>query len=141
MRLRPLKLVLIAAALLTLVLPPEILADNGQRVTFARGQSSVTLSGKLPRKFADYYYYLVRARKGQTLTVELESSDPNAHLAIFETDKLGPDEDTLLGVDEAAREWSGKLPVTSDYSVQVYGVREMDARGNGAPYKITIAVR
>lgn len=131
-----------AMAIMGLLFPPEVLADNGQRVVFPRGKDSVTLSGKLPRKYADYYYYLVRARKGQTLTVSLDSADPGAHLAIYETKKLGPDEDTILAPTDHPREWSGELPITSDYSIQVYGVREVDDKSaKGLPYTITITIR
>ena len=124
-----------------MALPPELYADNGRRVVFARGKDTATYSGRLPRRTGDYYYYLVRAKKGQTLTVQLDSVAPGARLAVFETKLLGPEEDALLSPGDGKQEWSGKLPVTSDYSIQVYDMPDAGARPSAAQYIITITVR
>jgi hypothetical protein len=56
--------------------------------------------------------------------------------------ELGPMEDTILANDEKLREWSGKLPIASEYSVQVYGVSSIDANdASGAAYSIEISLR
>jgi len=95
----------------------------------------------LPRKYADYDSYVLRAKKGQALSVKLTSADPDAYFAVYETQELGPDEDAILANDEKSREWSGKLPIKSEYSVQVYGVSSIDDGDSGAAYTIEISLR
>lgn len=116
-------------------------AEVSQRVVFARGKTSVSYTGKLPRKYADYDSYVLRAKKGQTLSVKLMSTDPDAYFAVYETQELGPDEDAILANDEKSREWSGQLPIKSEYSVQVYGVSTIDDDASGAAYTIEISLR
>jgi len=116
-------------------------AEVSKRVVFARGKTSISYRGKLPRKYADYDSYVLRAKKGQALSVKLTSADPDAYFAVYETQELGPDEDAILANDEKSREWSGKLPIKSEYSVQVYGVSSIDDGDSGAAYTIEISLR
>ncbi len=117
-------------------------AEVSKRVVFAKGKTSVSYRGKLPRKYADYDSYVLRAKKGQALSVKLTSTDPDAYFAVYETQELGPDEDAILANDEKSREWSGKLPIRSEYSVQVYGVGSIDDHdASGAAYIIEISLR
>jgi hypothetical protein len=97
-------------------------AQVEKRVVFAKGKSSATLRGNLPRNYADYDAYVVRARRGQTLSVKLTSSDPNAYITVYETKQLGPDEDMISAGEDYPRAWSGRLPITSEY-VQRTGLR------------------
>lgn len=111
-----------------------------KRVVFAKGRSSASFKHRLPTRYADYDAYLVRARKGQTLTIKLIADDPKASISIFETKVLGPGEDSIIGDAEFPRSWSGKLPLTSEYSIQVYGPRSIDDRARGN-YTIEITIR
>lgn len=132
---------LLAILLLTvaLVYPPEIFADGiVKRVVFGKGKSSAAYRGKLPKQF-DYDAYVLRARKSQVLSVKLISDDAEGFLAIYETQEYGPDEDTILEYGERRKEWSGRLPITSEYSVQVYDASENGV--NRAPYTIEISIR
>jgi len=116
--------------------------DVVKKVVFKKGKTTAAYFGKLPKKYADYDAYLVRGRKGQTLTVKLNGDEWGAHIRIFETKLLGPTEDALIEGEEPVEEWSGKLPVTSEYSVQVYGVRSFDdGAGKGADYAIDISLK
>lgn len=125
---------------LAMAFPPEVFGDGiEKRVVFQKGKTSAKYKGKLPREYADYDSYYFRARKGQTLSVRLTTDKSEGYLAIYETKVLGPDEDTILGNDEKSRDWSGKLPVTGEYSVQVYGASENGI--NRAPYTIEITLR
>ena len=116
-------------------------AQVEKRVVFAKGKSSATYRGRLPRNYAAYDAYFFRAKRGQTLTVKLTATDPGAYLAIYETKQLGPDEDMISAGAEYPRDWSGKLPITSEYSVQIYGVSEAGKRSTGAAYSIEITIR
>lgn len=117
-------------------------AQVSKRVVFAKGKMSVSYRGKLPRKYTYYDSYVLRAKKGQVLSVKLTSKDPDAYFAIYETRELGPEEDAILANDEQSREWSGKLPIKSEYSIQVYGVGSIDdVDSSGAAYTIEISLR
>ena len=126
----------------SVIYTPDLFAqDVVKKVVFAKGSSEAVLKGRLPRSFADYDAYTLKIRKGQKLTIDLETSEQDAHVAIYETQVLGPDEDSILGNDQHSRSWSGTVPVTSTYSVQVYGSSSVDHSSSAAPYKLTISVR
>lgn len=71
--------------------------------------------------------YLLRARKGQTIILNITSVEQNA---IF--DIQAPNGEFL---QREATRWRGELPVTGDYSVIVGGTR-----GN-ASYKLEIIIK
>lgn len=130
----------ICLLILAFVFPPEVLgAGVEKRVIFPKGQTTVSYRGKLPLHEGNYDAYFFPAKKMQTLTVKLTCDDPEAFLAIYETKELGPDEDTILAFDQRARDWTGRLPVTGEYSVQVYDASENGI--NRAPYTLEISLR
>ena len=135
--------VIIFPLIFSFVFSPETLgAEVTRRVVFPKGKNSVVYKGRLTRQYASYDSYVLRAKKGQTLTVKLATADRDASFAVYETKELGPDEDAILPNNETLRLWSGKLPITSEYSVQVYGVSSIDDRtASGAAYTIEIAIR
>ena len=117
-------------------------AQIESRVIFKKGKTLAVFSGKLPRNYADYDAYVLRARKGQTLTVKLNAADPNASITIYETKEFGPDEDMISPANKNLRQFTGKPPITSEYSVQVYGVDSSDAPSSSvAAYTIQITLR
>ena len=133
---------LLASCLLifSLLLPPEVVgAGIEKRVVFPKGQRAVSYRGKLPLHEGNYDAYFFPAKKGRTLTVKLACDDAEAYLAIYETKELGPDEETILANDKRSREWTGRLPVTGEYSVQVYDASENGI--NRAPYTLEISLR
>jgi hypothetical protein len=132
---------LILALGLLLWAAPATYAQKTRQVRFQRGQNSATFAGKLPRQYADYDAYVIRARKGQTLTVRLVSDDEQASITVYETKEFGPDQDRITPEETTLKEWSGKLPITSEYSVQVYGATSFDQKGSGKPYTIEISVK
>ena len=137
---------LLAACLsvfLLMLFSAEINAQVEKRVVFAKGKFGASYKGTLPRNYADYDAYVLRARRGQTLSFKLATTDPNAYVAVFETQQeLGPEEDMISAGDEQyPRIWSGKLPVTSEYSVHVYGARSFGQTSSRAPYTIEITIR
>jgi hypothetical protein len=122
------------------VLPPEVVgAGVEKRVVFPKGKTNVSYRGKLPLHEGIYDAYFFPAKKMQTLTVKLTCDDPEAFLAIYETKELGPDEDTILAYDQRSREWTGRLPVKGEYSVQVYDASENGI--NRAAYTLEISLR
>jgi hypothetical protein len=115
--------------------------DVVKKVVFAKGSSQAVLNGNLPRSFADYHAYTLKIRKGQQLSIDLQTAEKDAYVAIYETRVLGPDEDAILANEEHARSWSGAVPITSTYSVQVYGSSSVDEPSSGSPYKLKISVK
>jgi hypothetical protein len=124
------------ALLVTLLLPGQTArAGKEQRVRFQKGRTTAILKGKLPREAADYDAYVLRARAGQRLIVHLAAGDSQAYIKVFSLD-LGPAEDMLTPEeDDIIQDWSGKLPVSGDYSVQVY------TNGAGGNYTLEVTVR
>lgn len=124
---------------LSILFPPEVFgAQIEKRVVFPKGKTTAVYRGRLQRE-PDYDAYFFPAKKSQTLAVKLISDDPEAYIAIYETKHLGPDEDTILANSERSREWSGRLPISGEYSVQIY-----DAAENGLnrfAYQIEISLR
>jgi len=133
----------IALIVVSFVFSPEASgAEMTKRVVFPKGKTSVSYKGKLTREYASYDAYLLRAKKGQTLTVKLTTTDRDASFSVYETKELGPDEDMILPNNETLRLFTGKLPITSEYSVQVYGISSIDDReASGAAYIIEISLR
>jgi hypothetical protein len=132
-------------ALGSLILFLLVFPVHGQivkRVSFQKGQSAAVFKGKLPRNYADYHAYVLRARKGQTLTVKLITDDVDASITVFETKTLGPGEDGITPEEpKPLREWSGRLPLTSEYSVQIYGPDNIDKKGTGKTFTLEISVK
>ena len=134
---------LIVLIFVSIAAAPEVSGvEITRRVAFPKGKTSVIYKGKLTTEYASYDSYVVRAKKGQTLSVKLTTTDRNASFAIYETQEFGPDEDTILPNNPTLRLFSGKLPITSEYSVQVYGVSSIEDRNpTSAPYTIEISLR
>lgn len=111
-----------------LALPPAAWAQTGrtQRVKFPRGRNSVTLKGAAVRGTQDRY--MLRAGRGQTMTLRITSTEDNA---VF--DVIPPTSDNPL-VSEVT-EWTGELPATGDYTIVVG-----PTRGN-ATYSLRVTIR
>jgi hypothetical protein len=110
--------------------PPE-------RVSFAKGASSATVNGKLIGTSDSTRDYVVRAKAGQTLKIELVSKSPIAYYNV-----LPPGTDLALVNTSTTGEprWSGKLPVDGDYTVRVYLMRSAARQGKTAAFSLTISV-
>lgn len=101
-----------------------------KRVRFARGRTTATLKNSVVRGTQDRY--TLEARAGQKMNVRITSLERNAVFTIYT-----PAGRTLEGAGEGqdARNWSGKLPESGDYLIEVGGTR-----GN-ATYTLTVSVR
>ncbi|CAA9404206.1 MAG: hypothetical protein AVDCRST_MAG74-1774 [uncultured Pyrinomonadaceae bacterium] len=126
---------------LALVFSVQVQAQTVKKVQFPKGKTEIVVKGKLPLNYGDYQVYVLRARKGQTLSVELISDDGDSSITVYETQKLGPGEDGITPAESNLREWTGKLPITSEYSVQVYGPSDFNEKGTGKPYTLKISIR
>jgi hypothetical protein len=102
-----------------------------QKIRFAKGSSSTTISGAVIRGDRDRYY--LGAKKGQTMSVRITSLEKNAVFQIF----LPGEQEALSGAGEEddAMKWSGELPEDAEYVIVVGGTR-----GN-ATYKLTVSIK
>lgn len=101
-----------------------------RRVHFAKGRTLAVYKGAVIRGTRDRY--VVAARAGQSMTVSISSVERNAVFSV-----AGPQGEFMKGAGEEddATHWSGKLPDSGDFSVEVGGTR-----GN-AEYSLTVIVK
>jgi len=105
-------------------------------VQFAKGTSSATLRGTVAGY--DTVRYTVVARAGQTMTVTLAGS-ANANLNVYAPGVV-PGQGEALGSSDETRRWTGTLPASGTYVVQVYQMRAQARRGEKAPHTLTVAI-
>jgi len=105
-----------------------------ERVQFAKGASSKTITGSL--KGDASVDYIVGARAGQTLNVTLKPGNPSNYFNV-----LPPGSETALFVGSSSgNTYSGRLPTSGDYRVRVYLMRNAARRDEAANYSLTIGV-
>ena len=101
-----------------------------KRVKFQRGRTSTVINNAVLRDEIDQY--ILNARAGQRMKVDISSVEDNASFEI-----LRPDKTQLPGVgfDDDARHWTGELPESGDYVIEV-----APTRGN-ATYRLKVEIR
>jgi hypothetical protein len=106
--------------------PSFLISQQSQtrRIQFAPGAVSAVVEGGVVRGTRNIY--LLRARRGQTIKLNITSVEQNA---VF--DIQAPNGRFL---QQESTRWRGVLPVTGDYSVIVGGTR-----GN-ATYKLDVTI-
>lgn len=132
----------LAALFLTAALgtAPMALADtvHKQRVTFAKGTSSASLSGSV--KGRDSIEYMVGAAAGQHMRVKLASPSSSIYFNVFAPGKLpGKDEALFIG-DTGGDTFDGVLPASGDYMIQVYLYRNAARAGETAAFSLDVAI-
>jgi len=90
-----------------------------KRVKFPPGRTTVVLRGRTtggPSESGgmDPVSYVLRARKGQTMTLHLTSAKKNAVFGLY-----APGMDLVEGAQTVA-DWSGTLPKNGDYEIIVF---------------------
>jgi hypothetical protein len=128
---------LVTAALVLAAAVPALALSTLTTVHFAAGQSSAKLEGSLVR--GDSAIYSFSASAGQIADISITSLENNAGFTIYQPPAQVSRSDTGVDIDGSTlqldgRQWSGKLPASGDYYVEVGG-----DRGN-ATYTLTIAV-
>ena len=124
---RTISLLLVALALAGVASAQGI----SKRVKFAKGKSAATYAGGLVR--GDRDTYLVGAKAGQKMSVNISSREKNA---VFQIQAVRNGKYLAkAGETDDQTTWSGQLPENGDYKIIVGGTR-----GN-ASYKLTIVIR
>lgn len=126
------RIVLLLASVLFLGTITITFADGvRERIKFPRGRTSTVISNAVLREDIDQY--LIGARAGQRMKVEITSVEGNAAFQI----QRPSDKGMLQGAtweDDATR-WNGELPETGDYVIEV-----APTRGN-ATYRLKVEIR
>lgn len=97
-----------------------------RRVQFKRGASSTTVQGKVSLALPDTY--VVGARAGQTMTVQLTAPGKSVKFLV-----MTPTTRSLAA--DNSRSWTGALPETGDYIILV------DSDTRSATYSMTISIK
>ncbi len=105
-------------------------AESGtKRISFASGETSATVSGGVIR--GERAIYLVGAKGGQRMSVDITSEEDNA---VFQIQTPGGKFLADAGDGDDATVWDGPLPASGDYKIIVGGTR-----GN-ASFKLTVSI-
>ncbi len=102
------------------------------RIEFKRGTTSTTINGTV--RGSEEAEYVLAAKKGQRLIIKLTSVPVKS--SVFQL--LGEDNDTLGLEYDANFDYSGVLPKTGDYFINVK--RPTAAKGTSR-YRLTVTVR
>ncbi|TLP71552.1 g-type lysozyme inhibitor [Pseudomonas nitroreducens] len=105
-------------------------------VHFAKGASSTTVKGSF--KGYDTVLYKLSAKAGQHMKVAVSGSN-NANFNLYAPGDE-PGESTALGSGAVGQDWSGALPASGTYSVQVYQMRATARRGTKVDYSIRFGI-
>lgn len=104
-----------------------------ERVEFERGRDTIVICGETP--LGSFDRYTVAAREGQQMNVEIRSAEEGAKAHIYTTNN-STSEDVFMTPDRGTISWSGRLPQTSDYYIEIG-----DDEGYVTPYTLTITIR
>jgi hypothetical protein len=123
---------------LCLVLALPTLAADGireERVHFKAGTSGATINGHLRgREDIDY---LLGAKAGQQMTVELHTDNPQNYFNILPP---GSNDEALFVGSSSGNRFEGTLPDSGDYRVRVYLMRAAARRDESAKYRVDIHI-
>ena len=126
-----LKRLMILLVVLVFATASVTLADGvRRRIKFQRGRTSTVISNAVLRDEIDEY--ILNARAGQKMKVDISSVEDNASFQITRPDKT----QLLPGAafDDDAKHWNGELPESGDYTIEV-----APTRGN-ATYRLKIEI-
>lgn len=93
--------------------PTPLPVPGRERIQFAPGATSATVRGSV--QFPNRREYVLGAQGGQTMRIELISSDASANFAVTGLRDGQP----LKRLENSNTVWSGALPITQDYLLQV----------------------
>ncbi len=100
------------------------------RVSFKSGATSASVDGVVAARRINTY--LLRARKGQTMTVEIDASGGKLFLAISGLD----DGKSYVGAETEHTSFTFKLPATQDYVIQCVSTSDLKDE-----YTVTFTVK
>jgi hypothetical protein len=115
----------------TLACTLGIAQQPARRIRFPRGGDSTVVRGSVVR--AEVGRYLLGARAGQRMQVQIRSTEGNAVFQLYPPQSRKALPGAAEGED--ARRWSGRLPASGDYLLVVGSTR-----GN-ATFSLHVSIR
>jgi hypothetical protein len=109
-----------------------------ERISFKQGCGRASARGHLIGPHRSELDYIVIAKAGQTLEVELLTDFPEVYYNL-----LGPrgDEKPIVNTSRTGdRKWSGALSESGEYRVRVYLLRRAARAGTTASFKLRFAM-
>ncbi len=106
-------------------------------VSFAKGANSAQVNGTF--KGYDTVQYTLAAKSGQRMTVLITGSS-NANFNVFAPGDQ-PGQSSALGSGSVGSDWTGTLPASGKYTVQLFQMRASARRGEAVPYKISFSIK
>jgi hypothetical protein len=127
---------LLLAAVAIVLLVAELGWAQDDTVPKKRLRNSATARGEIGGESHDSY--VIRVRKGQTMTVEiswLRKDDNRAEFSLSESSNFFNGQQVEFGkTSNDGKRWSGKIPETKDYYIYVVG-------HPSAQYKLRLTVK
>ncbi|MEG4107311.1 hypothetical protein [Microcoleus sp. S13_C5] len=105
--------------------PAILMSQRQQEIQFKRGASSAELKGGVAR--GEVLIYLISAKKGQTMNVEIQSVEGNAVFKVVDPN--------TNAVAEGEKSWSGEVSQTGKYQIVVGTER------GGASYTLSVSIK
>ena len=115
-----------------LVFNSNLSAQNKVRVKFAKGATSAALKGTI--NGYKYIDYIVAAKSGQTMTVNLKTSNPASGFYMYYSNMKEVDETS--GVTEITR----KTDVDDNYIIRVIMPRSSARRKESASFTLNVSI-
>ena len=125
----------LAASLAAMLATSASAAHRQERVHFARGASSAVLRGEV--RGYDYVDYLVGARAGQRLSVDLRRLRGPAYFLV----RAPGSEENLFDGSTSGDRFETVLPATGEYRVRVFMMRSAARRNERAAYRLGVGIR
>ncbi|MFB1486113.1 MULTISPECIES: SH3 domain-containing protein [unclassified Thiocapsa] len=106
-----------------------------ERVQFKAGTSGTTLKGNLRGR--DTLDYVLGAKAGQHMTVELHTDNPQNYFNILPP---GSSDEAIFVGSSSGNRFDGTLPDSGDYRIRVYLMRAAARRDEQASYRLSIHI-
>lgn len=104
-------------------------------IQFAEGASSAAVKGTINGD--QTVDYTVRARAGQTMSVDLDTRHGANYFNVLPP---GSNDVAIFTGPSGGNEWSGVLPADGEYRLRVYLMRSAARRNESASYTLTVGV-
>jgi hypothetical protein len=134
------RLALAVAAFSLLAAVPAAWADDikTQRVQFEQGTSGATINGSITGR--ETMHYLLGAKAGQLMDVKLITKSTSTYFNIFAPGKVPGQAEAMFIGDTGGDRFSGTLPDSGDYLIQVYLYRSAARKGETAKFQLHVKI-
>ena len=102
-----------------------VLVAQKQRIQFKKGTHSTEIKGGVVRGTINTY--LIKAQKGQKMTIKIQSVEKNAVFNVVDTN--------IKTIIKESKSWSGVLSQTGDYQISVGTER------GGSSYTMSVLIK